>query len=128
MQYWVSNVAIRQAQELGLVQSSVGDDRGPTIKKLAEMAKLSAIVTHPMGNRRFGDWVLQLNENKLESLARYEFTTQTDPNCPDCRGRGTVNVSEECSLCDGSGCQACNGMGFATRAIPCQGPRCVARR
>jgi hypothetical protein len=60
--YWVSEEAQKQARELGIA--------GAVIKRLQRMAERSAPVTHPRGNRRFDDFVLELHDRTIVGVDR----------------------------------------------------------
>jgi hypothetical protein len=60
--YTVSEDAVRQAREIGLC--------GEVAKRLARMAKRSAPLTHEEGNRRFGDFVLRVEDRCVVAVNR----------------------------------------------------------
>jgi hypothetical protein len=60
--------AIAQARYFGLY--------GDTAKRLARMAKRSAPITSPYGNRRFHDFILKIAEGKVLGVSRlYELNS-----------------------------------------------------
>jgi hypothetical protein len=58
----VTETAKRQARMLGM--------GGDLNARLRRMARRSAPLTHPAGNRRFDDFVLQLRDKVVESIDR----------------------------------------------------------
>lgn len=60
--YMVSAGAIAQAKMLGI--------GGAVEKRLLRMARRSAPLTHPEGNRRFDDFVLLIQDNVLRGINR----------------------------------------------------------
>jgi hypothetical protein len=61
-EYSVTEEAVAQAKELGI--------GGEVAKRLARMAKRSAPLTHPEGNRRFDAFVLRVHDRKVLSINR----------------------------------------------------------
>lgn len=65
-QFTVSAQAIVEGRELGL-----GDD---CAQQIAEMARFAAPLTHPLGNRRYEDFVLKidLGNRNVEGIAKFD--------------------------------------------------------
>jgi hypothetical protein len=60
--------AIVKAKRLGI--------SGNIEERLKRMALRAAIITHPQGNRRFGDYLLRIKEGRLEMIMRYDPETK----------------------------------------------------
>jgi hypothetical protein len=56
----ISDQAITQAKRLGI--------GGNVSARLARMARRAANLTHPLGNRRFDEFVLRVDGNKVKSI------------------------------------------------------------
>lgn len=65
--------------------------------RVPEMLSLAAIVTHPKGNRRYHNFVFDVQGNQLVAVT-------------DLRGESFL-VIEECQGCKGTGCTICAGTG-----------------
>lgn len=59
----VSEQAIAEARKAGIF--------GNVAKRLARMARRSAPLTHPKGNRRFDDFVLLVKDRTVLSVSRF---------------------------------------------------------
>lgn len=70
--------ALNQARALGL-----GLDREDLVRLLAEFAQKAAIVTHPDGTRRFGGYVLDMDDHSVYGIFQLESGVWI---CPDCHG------------------------------------------
>ncbi len=99
----ISEKAIAEAIGLGL--HYVCDDvRG----LLRGFAKDAAIVTHPRGNRRYGGYVLEVDENVVHGIAQFE------PGyvCNDCHGVGFHRIVDRSKVhnvpCQSCSAQVCN--------------------
>jgi hypothetical protein len=117
----VSQAAVQAARDLGV--------EGDVEAVLSDMARNSARVTHPDGNRRFEGWVLMVDGDRVVSVSRMNVTVEEEPEgaefdpaaagCAVCHGYKVVAVAEECAACDGVGCAACGGAGSMTVRRPC---------
>jgi hypothetical protein len=76
--YEISTHALHQARALGL-----GLARDELTTLLIEFAEKAAIVTHPKGTRRFGGYVLDMDDTKVYGIAQLEAGVWV---CPDCHG------------------------------------------
>lgn len=85
----VSQFAQTRAVELGILEDMAG--------QVQNMARLAAPVTHPMFNRRYGDFVLWIDEaGVVQDLARIEA------NYSEYMEAHINPLAEECDLCDGT--------------------------
>ncbi|QIG76968.1 hypothetical protein EVC30_140 [Rhizobium phage RHph_Y1_11] len=65
----VTDTAMRQAKHLGV---------GGNVKsRLERMARRAAVITHPQGNRRFGDYLLRIKDGQLEAIMKFDPETRT---------------------------------------------------
>lgn len=65
----VSLAASNQAKKLGFL-TRVND-------RLQRMALRAAVITHPQGNRRFGNYLLRIHDGRLEAIMKYDPETKT---------------------------------------------------
>jgi len=86
--YDVSGTAVLQAMQLGL-----GDDPAAVTALLSSYARRAALVTHPKGARRYGEYVLDMKGYQIYGIYPLEPRTF----CADCRGlkRRLVRVGPE---------------------------------
>jgi len=96
--YDVSTTALLQAQSLGL-----GEDLAELADLLAGFTRHSAIITHDLGNRRYGGYVLDVSEDRIYGIAKVDEDAAV---CADCYGTGIHRMT------DGDGwvevpCQSC---------------------
>ena len=103
-------------------------ERGVNLEQLQDMVRLSARCTHPEGNRRFEDYIFNVQGNRVTSITigveRYETTVQLF-DCKQCRDTGKVQVFNPCERCEGGGCNFCD-RGLVRASIPC--PQCELKR
>jgi len=100
-------------------------------QKIAEMAVFSAPFTHPYGNRRLGDYVLQIKDRTVLRLRKLEGV---HIHCPTCRDTKHITMWEECETCGGQGmradigeqCGICGGSKEVKRSHPC--PECSIKK
>jgi len=100
-------------------------------QKIAEMAVFSAPFTHPYGNRRLGDYVLQIKDRTVLRLRKLEGV---HIHCSTCRDTKHITMWEECEGCAGQGvesgigeqCGMCGGSKEVKRSHPC--PECSIKR
>ena len=86
-------------------------ERGLTPAEVRNMVKAAAVVTHARGNRRYHDYVFQIEGRNIVSMADLNagagVTKKQDaPLRPD-----EFVQYEECEQCHGDGCEACNNEG-----------------
>lgn len=93
----ISGEAIEQAFDLALAP-----DREEAVRLLSGWVKQAAIATHPEGNRRYGDFILRVACNQLQSVF---LDTPDQSYCGDCFGTGHVKVFD---------------VEIGARNIPCQ--------
>lgn len=113
-------------------------DRDAVRMKIAEMAVFSAPFTHPYGNRRLGDYVLEVKDRTVLRIRRIEGVPVM---CSTCRDTKQITMWEECEACEGTGlrvmamskgheslmpCRMCGGEKEIKRAHPC--PDCSMKR
>jgi hypothetical protein len=96
--YDVSTTAQLQAQSLGL-----GDDLAELADLLAGFARHSAIITHELGNRRFGGYVLDMHEGRIYGI---DTVYEADTVCKDSYGTGIHRMTEGDSWVEVP-CQSC---------------------
>lgn len=66
----VSIEAVQQAKKMGFLTGAR--------TRLERMALRSAVITHPQGNRRFGNYLLRISrEGTLEAIMKYDPKTKT---------------------------------------------------
>jgi hypothetical protein len=92
----VSDLAEKQARDYGLHLSGENLTR-----LLIRFVEESAIVTHKLGNRRYGDYVLDVEDETLYGIYKY---IPGRYSCPDCYGVGFHKMR--------------NGRGWTN--VPCQ--------
>lgn len=56
----ITEQAIAQARRLGI--------RGDVSARLARMARRAAMLSHPLGNRRYDEFVLRVDDNTVKSI------------------------------------------------------------
>lgn len=97
------------------------------LKKLHDMLRLSAPVTHPLGNRRYKDFVFDLRNKKLcVRISKYKIGVEAAPShkyCGNC-DEGKIIVWEEHEDCHGEGCPQCD-QGQVRKVRKCQ---CVFKK
>ena len=123
--YFVANRACTDGIGLHLCPD-VGRDA--VRMKIAEMAVFSAPFTHPYGNRRLGDYVLEVKNRTVLRIRRIEGVPVM---CSTCRDTKQITMWEECEACEGTGkvgevCGMCGGAKEIKRAHPC--PDCSIKR
>lgn len=98
--------AVEQAIRLGL-----SDSQRETQLLLNRMLEDSAPVTHPRGNRRYENWLFNV-QGKLVISVHKIFCTQ-------CDDRKRITVYDTCESCGGKKCKQCHWKGEARSSIPC---------
>jgi hypothetical protein len=101
-EYDVSSNAITRAMLYGL-----GEDQGQLVKLLQHFAHNAAIVTHPEGNRRYGGYVLDMDELCIYSISKLRHGAV----CPDCHGTKVHRQYDQHQWVDVP-CQTCQGGHF----------------
>ena len=97
---------------------------GISLEKLREMVVLSARVTHPAGNRRYHDFIFQVEGEEILDIIKVEGGEgEEEPfyKCEACQDTKKIAVFDECPLCEGRGCRRCDG-GLIRNFILC--PTC----
>ncbi|MDH5184905.1 MAG: hypothetical protein OEX12_13565 [Gammaproteobacteria bacterium] len=70
-------------------------------QEIFKMASQSAVLTHPLGNRRFGDVIFDMNGRIVNRINAYsEVAEDTQPDGDP--------MYDECLVCDGAGCLECD--------------------
>lgn len=81
-----------------------------TLTEIENMVRLAAKCTHPVGNRRFHEWVFDVEERGKDShvkwMCKHDLTDYAS---------GAKFVLEECEDCDGGGCPQCGFAGVVKR-------------
>ena len=96
-------------------------DGSDALTWLREAVYLSAPITHPDGNRRYGDLLLTVIRNRLESLSFYE------PDCTSCNDTRKFIAYEACISCNGH-CEISECENSHRREWPCPDCRPVDKR
>ena len=79
--------------------------------RVVDILGKAAIVSHPRGNRRYHNWVFNLQGNTLTSVADIRAPVASKPQNRKNGQKPTFVVWEECVNCSGPGCPACGGKG-----------------
>lgn len=84
----------------------VADAEDLTLSEIERWVRMAARCTHPIGNRRYHDWVFDVEERgkdtHVERMCKYELTDYAS---------GAQFELEECEDCDGAGCRDCGYAG-----------------
>ena len=106
---------------LGWVRDMDLNDGSDALTWLREAVYLSAPITHPDGNRRYGDLLLTVTDNQLESLSFYV------PDCTSCSDTRKFIVYEACMSCNGQ-CEISECSNSHRREWPCPDCRNIDKR
>jgi len=104
---------------------------GVSVEKLQFMLQRSARCTHPAGNRRYHDYIFNVEGNRVlgflhePEMAEDEDTDHQVYKCDVCKDTRKVQVFNECPRCHGEGCPKCDE-GLLAGSIPC--PECKAQK
>jgi len=98
MQFRFSNSVLEFAKRNGI-----------SALELERMLEKSAVITHELGNRRYHDWVFKLESVTVRFMS--PITEKPDRVPLEVAGPGEFLVYEECEVCLGDGCEACNYQG-----------------
>lgn len=122
----------QKAQQLGI----------RSIQAVQEMLRMSARITHPLGNRRFNDYLFMVEGDTVKWMGRVtdvappvvvvppppppvvEIPALLRVRCESCRDTGRMPVFDQCEHCEGVGCAHCD-QGLIPATIPC--PSCGKR-
>lgn len=96
-------------------------DGSDALTWLREAVYLSAPITHPDGNRRYGDLLLTVTDDRLKALNFYE------PDCNSCHDTRKFVVYEACMSCNGH-CEQSECDNSHRREWPCPDCRDVDKR
>lgn len=72
---------------------------------MQEMLRQAAIVTNERGNRRYHDWLFQVDGSTVVSMQHFNYTKLRIPS------QTNLAVYQPCAECEGSGCAACGHVG-----------------
>lgn len=128
--YIIPVKVLLQAKEFGL-----------ELADLKDMLNRSARTTHHQGNRRFHEYVFQIEGTKVQSIfqmsseevraERSKTFVQEEPTppiqyykCETCQDTGKMVVFDECESCHGVGCRYCDE-GLVRREVRC--PNCAPK-
>jgi hypothetical protein len=100
MTYWLSPQ----------VEQKLADER-LSVEQLEEIVKKSAIIKHVAGNRRYFDWLLRIEGDKVLSLRRINMAEDEMTDYAS----GMEYQVEECEDCYGDGCVHCGWLGKVKR-------------
>lgn len=128
-EFLIPDTIKQKAQELGI--------RSP--QAIQEMLRHSARITHPLGNRRYNDYLFMVEGEVVKWMGRVtDFVPPPAPQppavvsqppavvrCESCRDTGRMPVFDQCEHCEGVGCSHCDE-GLVPATIPC--PLCQKRR
>ena len=121
----------QKAQQLGI----------RSVQTVQEMLRHSARITHPLGNRRYNDYLFMVEGQNVKWMGRVTdvappvvivapppapvsappVAALLRPKCESCRDTGRTPVFDQCEHCDGVGCEHCDE-GLVPSTIPC--PSC----
>jgi len=107
----ISEQSAKIAVKLGLCDAA--EDIEGVIK---EILWLAVPTNHTHGNKRYKDWIFRVIRGVLTGIHLVKCI-----NCDDSR---RLEVYDECSICEGTGCSKCNG-GLRKGTIPC--PTCSTK-
>jgi hypothetical protein len=85
--FTVSDLAIKQAAEMGLDPQCVAD-----------MARMSAAITHAWGNRRYDQYIMEIDGNRVLSIASTTPAVKTDRRTPEQKARDKAHVEKMTAL------------------------------
>ena len=109
-EYVIAKTAIASAKQVGLF--------GAVEKVLKNAASHSAPFTHPNGNRRFNNLILEIEGDRVVNVCKYdpqtEYTYTEVP--PNTQGQGVVMVTCPDCNADGGVCLTCNSTGMVSGA------------
>jgi hypothetical protein len=122
----------QKAQQLGI----------RSIQSVQEMLRHSARITHPLGNRRYNDYLFMVEGEVVKWMGRVTdvappvappvvappaapVAALLRPKCEACRDSGRMPVFDQCEHCEGVGCAHCD-QGLVPSTIPC--PSCQSGR
>lgn len=81
-----------------------------TAAQAEEMARRAAITKHPQGNRRYHNWLFQINGTYVVSMVNLDVPAAKEAP-PTKVGEKEFVMYDECPKCEGEGCEACNHTG-----------------
>jgi RecJ-like exonuclease len=114
-------MAAKYLLPIKLVTKAARDGVG--LPELQDMLRRSARFTHPDGNRRFHDWLFNIEGRKVISIKRLqpeqEDVYEPHYKCEYCKDTKRISVFDPCPRCDGEGCQSCDE-GLVPSTIPCE--------
>jgi hypothetical protein len=99
MDYEVAHTAVAQAAELGLEGT-----RQQLRELLAGFALKSAIITHPLGTRRYGGYVLDIEEGRVYGIYKLHEGAVV---CHDCHGTRRHHMHDQDTGWVEVPCQSC---------------------
>lgn len=102
----LTSKAIETARRLGMSGTMVEIEA-----ELHRMARLSAPFTHPIMNRRYGDWVFQVTNDRVLHIGRVLSEGS------ELRDRPAFDILCEDCWADGGHCHTCLGDGFIRKPI-----------
>jgi hypothetical protein len=114
-------------------------EQGVKLQALQGMLRKSARITHPLGNRRYHEWVFMVEGNRVLDMGLIEdgpvvdYADDEPPpeedlsiyKCYTCKDDHKIQVFNECPRCEGGGCKRCDD-GLVPSAIPC--PDCTRQK
>jgi len=80
------------------------EQEGITTSELLQMVKRAAITSQEGGNRKFHNWVFQIDNFEVTNMRRSEMRVDGID-----QGRGYMTIS--CLFCSGWGCKLCGWWG-----------------
>lgn len=75
---------------------------------LVVMLSKSAVIRHPRGNRRYHDWVFDLDQTKVLRVTKIKHPVILE---------GDSAMYDACEECDGNGCIDCGWSGEVIRYL-----------
>ena len=103
--------------------------KGLKVSDVVLMLRKAAKISHPLGNRRYNDYIFRIVKGELVSVRKMHVAKQVEKtgnkDCTVCLGDGVFTVWELCSSCSGVGCSVCSNKGEILKRRRCQ---CVQKK
>lgn len=82
----------------------VAEAEGMELSTVRKMVERSAVYRDPRGNRRFYDWLFQVENGEVQRMCYLTKRTIEQP-------KDATKLPEECLTCEGEGCKECGWNG-----------------
>lgn len=83
----------------------VAEAEGYSLADVEFMVQRSAITSHERGNRRYRDWLFNVEDDEVFSMTKFNMTTDVR------EGSTSLTMYEDCPSCVGKGCKDCGWVG-----------------